>query len=618
MSDNKQSKKQQSSRGPRHGMAMGRPAEKPKDLKGTTKRLFNYIGHYKWHLLIIAILTILVSSVAVVGPNLIRYIINAIQRMITREISYADGTEIIKTFFIAIVVLYLSRFVLESLLMLMGNRVSINIGKKMRNDLRDKLEKLPIKYYDERQTGDILSVFSNDVDVVIDSIQQSLINIISSTFMVIGILIMMFLISWKLTLIALVALPLFILSTATIAKKSQKKFKAQQKELGSLNGHIEEVFTANKIVKLFNKQEESYEQFDEINVKLAKEMKGAQFLSGLIRPVMEFISNIGYALVVIVGGYLAGAPTPLLIGDITAFVQYQRSFVNPILNIANIVNQLQSAIAGAERIFKVLDEAEELNEVTESTLNVNDVHGHVVFDHIDFTYDPDVELIKNLHLEVEPGKQIAIVGHTGAGKTTLVNLLMRFYDVNQGKILVDGRETTSISRVELRKQFGMVLQDTWLFSGTIRENVAYGKADATDEEIIDACKKAHVHHFIETLPNGYDTVLKEDADNISQGQKQLLTIARAILFDPKILILDEATSSVDTRTESYIQNAMLDMMVGKTSFVIAHRLSTIKKANLILVMEQGKIVEKGSHQELLDGKGVYANLYQSQFLNKPI
>ncbi|MGD9964776.1 MAG: ABC transporter ATP-binding protein [Candidatus Izemoplasmatales bacterium] len=618
MKEKENNKQSNQSKGPRRGMAMGMPAEKPKDLKGTSKRLLNYIGNYKWHLLFIIILTILVSAVAVVGPNLIRYIINGLQQMITGEITKEEGMRTVSTFFIAIVSLYAIRFIIEVLLMLIGNKVSINIGLKMRSDLRDKLEKLPIKYYDERQTGDILSVFSNDVDVVINSIQQSLINIISSTFMVVGILVMMFIISWKLTLIALVALPLFVLATATIAKKSQKKFKAQQKELGVLNGHIEENFTASKIVKLFNKEEESFQHFDDINVNLAKEMKGAQFLSGLIRPIMEFISNIGYALVVIVGGYLAGLPSPLLIGDITAFVQYQRSFVNPILNIANIVNQLQSAIAGAERIFRVIDETEEINEVLETEYDLKEITGEVEFKEVDFSYSEETELIKALNLHVKPGKQIAIVGHTGAGKTTLVNLLMRFYDINSGAITIDGQKTTEIPRVVLRKHFGMVLQDTWLFSGTIKENVAYGKKDASDEEIIEACKKAHVHHFIETLPEGYNTLLKEDADNISQGQKQLLTIARAILFDPKILILDEATSSVDTRTESYIQNAMLKMMEGKTSFVIAHRLSTIKNANTILVMEQGKIVEQGNHHELLEKQGVYADLYNSQFLNKPI
>lgn len=618
MTDKKRDTSKPSGRGHGGGMALGRPAEKAKDFKGTTKRLLEYIANYRWQLITISIFTIIISIVAVFSPFLMRFILNDLQRMVNGEISSDTGVQRIITFFIIIIVLYVFRFILEVFVSLMGNKVSITIGKKMRTDLRDKLETLPIKYYDEQQTGDVLSVFSNDVDIVTNSIQQSLINIISSVFLVLGFLTMMFIISWKLTLIALFALPLFVLATTTIAKKSQKKFKAQQKELGLLNGHVEEMFTASKIVKLFNKQDESFNEFSGINHKLAGEMKGAQFLSGLIRPIMEFISNVGYVLVVIVGGYLAGLPSPLLIGDITIFVNYQRSFVNPILNIANIVNQLQSTIAGAERIFKVLDEVEELNEVKEEDFQGMDTLGHVVFDNIDFSYSEDTELITNLNLEVQPGKQIAIVGHTGAGKTTLVNLLMRFYDIDKGSIIVDGKKTTEIPRVVLRKQFGMVLQDAWLFSGTIRDNIAYGKANASDEEIIEACKKAHVHHFIETLPEGYNTVLKEDADNISQGQKQLLTIARAILFDPKILILDEATSSVDTRTESYIQNAMLKMMEGKTSFVIAHRLSTIKSANTILVMEKGKIVEQGNHQDLLTRKGVYADLYNSQFLNKPI
>ena len=500
---------------------------------------------------------------------------------------------------------------------LLGNKISIYIGRKMRNDLRYKLEKLPMKYFDSRQTGDVLSVFSNDVDIVSNSIQQSLVNIISSSLFIVGVLVMMLIISWRLTIIALLILPLFILATSKIAKKSQSKFIRQQKQLGNLNGHIEEVFSANKIVKLFGKEEESFDEFQEINVDLAKDMRDAQFLSGLIRPIMEFISNIGYVAVVIVGGILAGATNPLLVGDITIFIIYQKNFVNPILNIANVINQLQSTIAGAERIFEVLDEAEENQEFSNLAVDQDHFEGHVVFDNIDFSYDEDQDLIKDLNLEVFPGKQIAIVGPTGAGKTTLVNLLMRFYEVNKGKILIDGIESTTYPRATLRKQFGMVLQDTWLFSGTIKENVAFGKPDATDEEIIEACKQAHVHHYIETLPEGYNTVLKEDADNISKGQKQLLTIARAILFDPKILILDEATSSVDTRTESYIQNAMTFMMEGKTSFVIAHRLSTIKNANLILVMNHGMIVEQGNHKELLSKNGVYADLYNSQFLNQP-
>ncbi|MDY0317215.1 MAG: ABC transporter ATP-binding protein [Candidatus Izemoplasmatales bacterium] len=603
--------------GPGHGMPLGRPAEKAKDFKGTTKRLIKYIGQYEWLMLIVIIVTILTTLLAVVAPNYSRFIINDLQQMIVGTLSQDAGITRIRNFFLLIIILQVIRFLLSMVMFLVGNKVSVFIGKKMRNDIREKFEKMPIKYFDSRQTGDILSVVSNDVDVVTNSIQQSLINIISSFFSVVGILVMMFIISWRLTIIALLILPLFILATSTIAKKSQSKFIRQQKQLGSLNGHIEEVFSASKIVKLFGKEEESFEEFQGINTDLAVDMRDAQFLSGLIRPIMEFISNIGYVAVVIVGGILAGATNPLLVGDITIFITYQKNFVNPILNIANVINQLQSTIAGAERIFEVLDQPEESQDFTLGEVNNYDFKGHVEFKDIDFSYSEDKELIKDLNLEVYPGKQIAIVGPTGAGKTTLVNLLMRFYEVNNGGIYIDGIKSTDYPRSVLRKQFGMVLQDTWLFSGTIKENVAFGKPDATDEEIIKACKQAHVHHYIETLPKGYDTVLKEDADNISKGQKQLLTIARAILFDPKILILDEATSSVDTRTESYIQNAMTFMMEGKTSFVIAHRLSTIKKAHTILVMNNGRIVEQGNHKELLLKNGVYADLYNSQFLNQP-
>ena len=603
--------------GPGHGMPLGRPAEKAKDFKGTTKRLIRYIGQYKWLMLIVIIVTILTTLLAVVSPNYSRYIINDLQEMIVGTLSQDAGIIRIRTFFLLIIILQVIRFLLSMVMFLVGNKVSVFIGKKMRDDIREKFEKMPIKYFDSRQTGDILSVVSNDVDVVTNSIQQSLINIISSFFSIVGILVMMFIISWKLTIIALLILPLFILATSTIAKKSQSKFIRQQKQLGSLNGHIEEVFSASKIVKLFGKEEESFGEFQEINTTLTNDMRDAQFLSGLIRPIMEFISNIGYVAVVIVGGILAGATNPLLVGDITIFITYQKNFVNPILNIANVINQLQSTIAGAERIFEVLDQPEENQDFTLNQVNNYDFKGHVEFKDIDFSYSEDTELIKDLNLEVFPGKQIAIVGPTGAGKTTLVNLLMRFYEVNNGGIYIDKIKSTDYPRHVLRKQFGMVLQDTWLFSGTIKENVAFGKPEATDEEIIRACKQAHVHHYIETLPKGYDTVLKEDADNISKGQKQLLTIARAILFDPKILILDEATSSVDTRTESYIQNAMTFMMEGKTSFVIAHRLSTIKKAHTILVMNNGRIVEQGNHKELLMKNGVYADLYNSQFLNQP-
>ncbi len=604
-------------RGRGGGWALARPAEKPKDFKGTLNRLIRFMKPQRKELFLIMFFAIVVAVPTILSPNFTRYIINDIQKWaygtMTREAAISNITKN----FIIIFSLYGLRFFVEWISYFLGNKVSTNLGKNFRNEMRYKLEKLPIKYFDSSQTGDILSAFSNDVDIVMNSIQQSLITLITSFFIIVGTLVMMFVISWKLTIIALLILPLYILATKTIAKKSQSKFIARQHELGKVDGFIEEYFTANEIVKLYGKEEDSYEEFQEINVSLADKMKSAQFLSGLIRPIMDFLSNIAYIAVVIAGALLAGATNPLLIGDITSFIQYQRNFVNPILNIANIINQLQSTIAGAERIFKILDETEEVEEKDIKVFSDTEFKGHVEFKDIDFSYSEDKELIKDLNLEVYPGRQIAIVGPTGAGKTTLVNLLMRFYEVGKGKILVEGIDSTDVKRESLRKQFGMVLQDTWLFSGTIKENIAYGKPDATDEEIIAACKQAHVHHFIETLPHGYDTVLKEDASNISKGQKQLLTIARAILFNPKILILDEATSSVDTRTESYIQNAMDYMMEGKTSFVIAHRLSTIKNANLILVMDHGQIVERGNHKELLEKKGVYADLYNSQFLNQP-
>jgi len=607
----------QGRRGGGPGWALAAPAEKAKDFKGTIRRLINYLSPFKIQMVVIAIFTLLTVIIAVIAPNYTRLILNDLQDLITGLLDQDSAKSNIIKYFIIIVCLYGMRYLVETISYVLGNKVTVALGKNLRKSMRHKLETLPIKYYDSEQTGNILSMFSNDVDVVTNSIQQTMINLMSSAFVIVGVLVMMFIISWELTLIALVMLPLYILFTKFIAKKSQSKFIKQQKYLGQLNGNIEEVFSGNEIVKLFGKEEDSYQEFQKINQDLADVAKDASFLSGLIRPIMEFISNIGYVAVVFVGGILAGATNPLLIGDITIFISYQRSFVNPILNIASIVNQLQSTVAGAERIFELLDQVEEIKENDSYDFSDTDFSGHVEFKDINFSYNEEKKLIENLNLEVYPGRQIAIVGPTGAGKTTLVNLLMRFYEVNSGNILIEGIKSTDVKRSSLRKLFGMVLQDTWLFAGTIKENVAYGNKDATDEEIINACKQAHVDHFIETLPDGYDTILKEDASNISQGQKQLLTIARAILSDPKILILDEATSSVDTRTESYIQNAMEFMMKGKTSFVIAHRLSTIKNANLILVMNEGAIVERGNHKELLAQKGVYAELYNSQFLNQP-
>ena len=604
-------------RGGGGGRGMFTPHEKAKDFKGTIRRLLEYVKPYWKGVVLLLVLSFFNIAIAVYAPNFSRKIINSFQKFIIGMIDRDELKINIIKFFIIVLILYGIKFLIESSSYVVGNKLSISLGRSLRTSMREKLEKLPIKYFDSEQTGNILSTFTNDVDVVINSIQQSLLSLITSFLTIIGVLVMMFIISWKLTIIALVTLPLYVLVTMKIAKKSQVRFKKRQKHLGELNGNIEEVFSGNITVKLYGKEEASYQDFQKINEKLTTASKSAQFLSGLIRPILDFISNIGYVLVVFIGAILAGGPNPLLIGDITIFLTYQRSFVMPILNIAGIINQLQSAVAGAERIFELLDEIEEIPENNVSNFDDVEFSGRIIFKDIDFSYAENKELIKNLDLEIYPGRQIAIVGPTGAGKTTLVNLLMRFYEVNAGNIYIDGIKSTDVSRNNLRGLFGMVLQDTWLFSGSIKDNVAYGKPEATMEEIITACKQAHVHHFIETLPNGYDTILNEDANNISQGQKQLLTIARAILCDPKILILDEATSSVDTRTESYIQNAMDYMMKGKTSFVIAHRLSTIKKANLILVMDQGSIVEKGSHQELLEKKGVYADLYNAQFLNQP-
>lgn len=607
-------------RGSAHGPGfhpIGMPGEKPKNFKQTTKRLIEYLNPHMNMLIIMVTFSIIVTFIGVIAPDYLRRIINTLQLVLTDELPVSSLDEV-QTIFLTLIGIYIIRFILDAISALMGNYVSSIVGNSLRAQLRDKLERLPIKYYDETKTGNILSVFSNDVEVVANSLQQSLIYILTSALTVIGVLIMMFRISWQLTIIALIALPLYILSTTFIAKKSQLKFKKQQAELGNLNGYIEEIFTAHKVIKLFGKEQETLSEFQVINELLANESRGAQFISGLIRPIMEFISNIAYVLVVVVGGILTGATLPLGIGDLTIFVTYQKSFVNPILNIASLINTLQSTIAGAERIFEMLDKPEEVLEQNVDKIDINEFSGNVHFEDVSFSYTEEQKLIENLNLNVHAGKQIAIVGPTGAGKTTLVNLLMRFYEIKGGMITIDAVKYTDVPRKDLRRLFGMVLQDTWLFSGTIKDNIAFGKEDATLEEIKEACRQAHVDHFIETLPEGYNTILNEDASNLSQGQKQLLTIARAILFKPKILILDEATSSVDTRTEAYIQNAMQFMMEDRTSFVIAHRLSTIKNASVILVMNEGKIVEQGTHKELLEKKGTYFDLYNSQFVNPMI
>lgn len=489
--------------------------------------------------------------------------------------------------------------------------VSQKTVRDLRGEIDNKLDRLPLKYFDMHPHGDILSRVTNDIDTIATTLQQSLTQIITSIVQILGFIIMMLTISPILTLIVIGTLPLYIIATTFIAKKSQKFFAAQQKQLGDLSGHVEEMYTGHKIVKAFGREKDSIEKFRGINDKLYDVGWKAQFISGIMFPLMNFISNLGYVMICIVGGIWM-TKSRLEIGDITAFIQYSRQFTMPIIQTANIANIIQSTIACAERVFEVLDEKEEIPDSQDAKV-IKLPKGEVNIEHVDFRYKEDVPLIENMNLDVRQGHTIAIVGPTGAGKTTVVNLLMRFYEINAGRISVDGVDIREIKRSDLRKMFGMVLQDTWLFNGTIRDNIAYGRENATEEEIKRAAKAAHADHFIRTLPDGYNTILNEEATNISQGQKQLLTIARAVLADPAILILDEATSSVDTRTEVLIQNAMANLMKDRTSFVIAHRLSTIRDAELILVMDKGSIIEQGNHRELLAKGGFYAELYNSQF-----
>ncbi len=514
-----------------------------------------------------------------------------------------------------IALILIGMYLISALFSLVMGLVMSGVSQKTVRDLRrevdHKLSKLPLKYFDIHPHGDILSRVTNDVDTISTTLQQSITQIITSVISILGYIIMMLTISPILTLIVIATLPLYIIATATIAKKSQKHFAAQQKELGLLSGHVEEMFTGHKIVKAFGREASSIATFEEVNGRLNNAGWKAQFVSGIMFPLMNFISNLGYVFISVIGGIYITRDL-LKIGDILAFIQYSRSFTMPIVQTANIANIIQSTVACAERVFEILDEEEEITDSEDAKI-IEDPKGDVVISGMDFRYEEDVPLIENMNLNVKKGDTIAIVGPTGAGKTTLVNLLMRFYELNKGSISIDGIDIRDIKRSNLRRMFGMVLQDTWLFNGTIRDNIIYGRRDATLEEIKRAAKAAHADHFIRTLPEGYDTILNEEATNISQGQKQLLTIARAILADPAILILDEATSSVDTRTEVLIQRAMTNLMEGRTSFVIAHRLSTIRDAKLILVMNHGSIIEMGNHKELLAKGGFYADLYNSQF-----
>lgn len=695
MSENKGQKLGRPGRGPGHGGGpMGAPVEKAKDFKGTLKRLMKYLMPRKFNLIIVFITAIISTIFSIVGPKIMgnattklfeglmakgKYamdlfkpenIVNtlkmpdlpeSLRKMITGAMANpeaAKGTAapkvdvtnidpelwtfiskhgpkidfdyigniiliLIGLYFISALFSYIQQYIMAG--------VAQNTVFDMRRDVNEKLNKLPLKYFDSRTHGEILSRVTNDLDTVASTLQQSLTQFITSIVTIIGVIVMMLTISPMLTLVTITTLPLSVLVTILIAKKSQNYFKEQQKALGELNGHVEEMYTGHKIVKVFGHEEKAINEFNEINERLYNVGWKAQFISGIIMPMMNFINNIGYVLVSVVGGIFV-TNGKITVGNIQAFIQYSRQFGQPIVQTANIANILQSTVAAAERVFEILDEVEEIpdeenakvidlknNEIKEKNLNngelkvVGELKGGVKFEGVKFGYKETVTLMENMNIDVKSGQTVAIVGPTGAGKTTLVNLLMRFYEIQGGKILIDGVDIKDFKRGDLRSMFGMVLQDTWLFTGSIKDNIAYSRKDATFEEVVRAAKAAHADHFIRTLPEGYDTILNEEASNISQGQKQLLTIARVILANPSILILDEATSSVDTRTEVQIQKAMNSLMQGRTSFVIAHRLSTIRDADLILVMNNGTIIEQGNHHELLEKDGFYADLYNSQF-----
>lgn len=600
-------------RGP-HGPGGGMmPGEKAKDFKGTFRKLLGYLGRYKIGILAVGLLAAGGTLFNILGPKILGKATTEIFTGLVNKISGQGGIDFTRIG--EILLLLLGMYVLAALLTFIQGLLMTGIIQKIcyrfREDISRKINRMPMNYFESRTVGEVLSRITNDVDTLGQGLSQSVTQLISAVTTLVGVLAMMLTISPLMTLIALVILPVSGALIGIVVKKSQRHFVNQQKYLGEVNGQVEEVFSGQNIVKAFNKEADMEAEFDRTNDILFQSAWKSQFLSGLMQPIMNFVGNLGYVAVAVVGGVLT-VQGRIQVGDIQSFIQYVKNLTQPIIQVAQVSNMLQSTAAAAERVFEFLDEEEEDFEVEHPT-RLSRMEGAVAFSHVQFGYDPEKIIIHDFNCQVQPGQTVAIVGPTGAGKTTMVKLLMRFYDVNKGEILVDGHDIRTFNRSELRENFGMVLQDTWLFQGTIMENIRYGRLDATDEEVIAAAKAAHAHHFIQTLPGGYQMELNEDASNVSQGQKQLLTIARAILADNPILILDEATSSVDTRTESRIQKAMNNLMKGRTSFVIAHRLSTIKDADVILVMKEGDIIEQGSHQELLAANGFYAALYHAQF-----
>lgn len=592
-----------------NGQKHGHASAKPVNVKATTKKLLKYLKPHLPLFIVVLVIASLGAVANIVAPKISAKAINALQEGIMR--GSVDMTYIIQIVAVT-AALYVMSALFEFTAYLISAIISQKIVYKMRLQVKEKLKKLPISYYDNHSHGNILSIITNDIETISNSLQQGITQSITGALSIIVIFAMMLSINGLMTLITVASIPLFLIITMVIAKQSQKKFVERQAQLGELNGYIEEIYTNKKVVQLYGEEENTVEKFSKVNEKLFKSGRSAESLSGMIMPSLRFVSNLSYVATSILGGALAGGGK-LMIGDISAFIQYSNQFGQPIMQTANIVNVFQSTLAAAERLFNLLEQDDEPEDV-ENPANVSDIKGKVAFKDVCFSYDKEKELIKDVNLEVEAGGIIAIVGPTGAGKTTLVNLLMRFYEIDSGSITIDGIDIRDMAKTDLRKLFGMVLQDTWLESGSIKDNIAYGKPDATFEEIQEAAKKAHIDHYIDTLPDGYDTEFNDEVSNVSQGQRQLFTIARAILADTKILILDEATSSVDTKTESYIQNAMTAMMKGKTSFIIAHRLSTIRSASLILVMDKGRIVEQGTHDELLEKGGFYYTLYNNQFV----